>query len=296
MFSSLFLGRAFGIRLYLHWSFWLMPLFVFFATFAEQGTAEAVLMVAVLLTLFACVMLHELGHALMARQFGVGTQDITLYPIGGVARLKRMSERPIEEFWIAVAGPMVNVAIAVGLALGMYFVGLPLKPRLETTPLIENFLNRLLWMNVGLVLFNLLPAFPMDGGRVLRAILAMGISRVQATRIAVAVGTGLAILFVLGGLLWVGNPFLAVVGVLIVTLGQQELSMVKQKARSAASRDANHPDAPFIIQPEQVRLANEGPTPPSPGYSGVTFDSANWAWVEWRDGEPVRIMPMARFD
>src|SRR5262249_29082496 len=141
-----------------------------------SGLPAAVYLATLMVGLFGCVLLHELGHALMARQFGIATRDITLYPMGGVARLERMSERPWEEFCIAVAGPLVNVVIAASLALVFLLLGLPLAglgltQRAWVSPEVS-LLRDLFAVNVGLVLFNLLPAFPMDGGRVLRALLA----------------------------------------------------------------------------------------------------------------------------
>src|SRR5262245_34997323 len=116
------LGTAFGIGLYVHWSFLLAPALVLMNNWAH-GLEAAALAVGVVLAVFGCVLLHELGHALMARRFGIGTRDITLYPIGGVARLERMSDSPLEELAIAVAGPAVNVAIAAGLYAGMALAG-----------------------------------------------------------------------------------------------------------------------------------------------------------------------------
>src|SRR5262245_53956971 len=125
MNRSLKLGTAFGIGIYVHWSFLLLPAWVFLSTWGIFGPSMIVYLLALLAAIFGCVVLHELGHALMARQFGIRTRDITLYPIGGVARLERMSERPSEEFWIAVAGPAVNVVIAGLLFAVLGFLGGP---------------------------------------------------------------------------------------------------------------------------------------------------------------------------
>src|SRR5205085_5928595 len=135
MFRSWKLGTAFGIGLFVHWSFLLAPALVFYSNL-DSGLYAALFSVSVTLAVFGCVLLHELGHALMARTFGIGTKDITLLPIGGVARLERMSDHPGEEMAIAVAGPLVNVVIAAGLWIGMVLAGLGNLPFTATPELL----------------------------------------------------------------------------------------------------------------------------------------------------------------
>jgi len=183
MRTSWKLGRVAGIDLYLHPSF-----FILLAFFATGGIEQLLLITAA----FGCVVLHEYGHALMARAFGIGTEDITLYPIGGVARLRRMPKAPGAELLIALAGPAVNVAIALILAL-LIALGLLGGPGFGL-PLLD-FAVSLLWINVGLALFNLVPAFPMDGGRIFRALLSGWLGRERATMVAAGLGRGLALLF-----------------------------------------------------------------------------------------------------
>ena len=175
MLRSWRLGSAFGIGICILRTFLLLPLWVLVGTWGVSGLHMAVYSVVFLLTIFGCVVLHELGHALMARRFGIGTRDITLYPIGGVARLERMPEKPLEEFLIALAGPAVNVVIAAVLAIAVLFELLFTLNSADTPFRYDfgsNFLFDLLFANIFLVLLNMLPAFPMDGGRVLRALLA----------------------------------------------------------------------------------------------------------------------------
>ena len=145
-----------------------------------------------MLALFGCVLLHELGHALTARRFGIGTRDITLYPIGGVASLTRIPRSPGAELLIALAGPAVNLAIAGGL-VGLSMLGL--FDVIGSQSLAGVFALNMLYVNLGLALFNLIPAFPMDGGRVLRAMLSGWLGRVRATEIAAGLGRTLAVLF-----------------------------------------------------------------------------------------------------
>jgi Zn-dependent protease len=171
---------------------------------------------------FAVVVLHELGHALVARRFGSSTRQILLLPIGGVASMDRMPERPRDELLVALAGPAVNVVLAGVLAVIIAASGASFDPAGAGT-LGEALLGELLWINVSLAVFNLLPGFPMDGGRVLRALLAIRLGRARATRIAGAVGRLLAGVFVIAGLMW--SPMLALIGVFVWFAGQQETAM-----------------------------------------------------------------------
>src|SRR5262245_46235891 len=192
VFQSLRLGKFFGIDLYVHGTFWLLPLLVLFSGVMGGDPLSAIGgEIAFIFAIFGCVVLHEVGHALAAKAYGIGTRDITLYPVGGVASLEHMPEKPGREIAIALAGPAVNFVIAGALFLGL-FAGTILSPALPTASSIsavDAFAVRLFEANLFLGLFNLVPAFPMDGGRVLRAVLATGMSRVRATEVAVTVGS-----------------------------------------------------------------------------------------------------------
>jgi len=214
---SLQLGTLFGIPVYLHWTFLLLLGFVALST----GTSGVVLVLAI----FACVVLHEFGHALAARRYGIGTRDVTLLPIGGVARLERMPDDPRQELVVALAGPAVNVAIA-GL-LGGWLVLAGTGPGVGLGLTGGSFAARLLSINLALVVFNLLPAFPMDGGRVLRALLAQRMGYVEATDLAAAIGRGMAVLFGIAGLLW--NPMLILIALFVWTGAGQEAQMVRSR-------------------------------------------------------------------
>jgi Zn-dependent protease len=182
--------------------------------------------VGLVLAIFGCVVLHELGHALAARRYGIQTKKITLLPIGGLASLERIPDEPKQELWVALAGPAVNVAIAlVLLAITPAFALLPDDASL-TVSTFEGLLATLLQANVMLVLFNLVPAFPMDGGRVLRALLALRMGRVRATQIASSLGQFLAVGFVLWGLF--SNPMLVLIGIFIFFGAQSESVVVQQ--------------------------------------------------------------------
>ncbi|RPJ61176.1 MAG: site-2 protease family protein, partial [Acidobacteria bacterium] len=162
------IGSLFGIPVYIHATFVLIILWVALSHWLQGQMLGATLRgIAFVLALFACVVLHELGHALTARRYRIKTRDITLLPIGGVARLERMPDDPRQELWVALAGPAVNVGIAVVLFLLLYSAG-TWQPIADLSMTQGSFLERLMVLNVFLVAFNLLPAFPMDGGRILR--------------------------------------------------------------------------------------------------------------------------------
>ncbi len=228
---NLKLGRYFGIDVYLHFTFLLLLGLIGAAHWLTGRTVGAALGgVLFFSAIFLCVLLHEFGHALAARRFGIGTKDIVLLPIGGVARLERMPERPLQEFWIAVAGPAVNVVIAGALGLGLMLTGGWVSwSELSTTT--GSFAERLLVVNLFLVLFNLLPAFPMDGGRVLRSLLALRLDHARATRIAGRIGQGMAVLFALVGVL---TNFMLLIIALFVWLGAAR-EMSAAGTRSALS-------------------------------------------------------------
>lgn len=252
MRGSLRLFTWFGIPVHLHWSFGLIFLYAFWIGYENNlDLIGTVWLMGFFVALFGCVLLHEYGHALTARRYGISTHDIILTPIGGIARLEKMPEKPKQEFVVAIAGPLVNVVIAVLL----FFISMLVFQEQqweffkwflqqqfsygeveETGQVLEEtglqpsgllfYLPVLVATNIGLVLFNLIPAFPMDGGRIFRSLLAMRFGRLKATRWAAWLGQAIAVLFIAYGL-WSNAFTLALVGFFVFTTARSENSMVQ---------------------------------------------------------------------
>lgn len=233
------IGQIAGIDVHVHATFWLLLVWIGLAQYRAGGSIAAVIpQLVFILAIFGIVVLHELGHALAARRYGIATRDITLLPIGGVARLERMPREPRQELVIALAGPAVNFALA-----GLLFVGLAVTGHVasfaDVAALDAGFLNRalverLIGVNLWLGGFNLIPAFPMDGGRVLRAALAMRIGNyARATELAARIGRVFALLFGVLGLFVVGNPFLVFVALFVWLGAAGEAAAVQTSATLA---------------------------------------------------------------
>jgi Zn-dependent protease/CBS domain-containing protein len=221
------IARIAGIDVYMHATFLLLIGWVALSHWTGQQSWSAVFAgVFFILLLFVFVVMHEYGHALTARKYGIKTRDITLYPIGGVARLERMPEKPIEELWVALAGPAVNVAAAIVL-FGYLVVSGTFQPVGSLTISTGSLVERLMAVNLWLVLFNLIPAFPMDGGRVLRALLGLRLEYVQATQIAANIGQAIAFVFGFIGLF--SDPFLVFIALFVWMGAAQEASMAQMK-------------------------------------------------------------------
>ena len=225
------LGRFVGIDMFMHFTFLLLIGWVLLSHWVQgESLVVALEGVGFILALFGCVVLHEYGHALTARRYGIKTRDITLLPIGGVARLERMPDKPSQELWVALAGPAVNVVIAIILFAWLQLTS-SLVPLAELEVGSGSFIERLMVVNIVLVGFNMIPAFPMDGGRVVRALLAMRMEYTQATQIAASLGQSIAILFGFLGI--VSNPFLLFIALFVWIGAAQESSMTQIKSALA---------------------------------------------------------------
>jgi Zn-dependent protease/CBS domain-containing protein len=227
---SLNMGSVAGTAIRIHVTFLLFLAWIFGVNYLSGGSQAAWDGVLFIVLIFLCVLLHEFGHILTARGFGVRTPDVILLPIGGVARLERIPEKPSEEFLIAIAGPAVNVVIALLLIVvgGANISASHLSSTLEAANV--SMVDRLAAVNLFLALFNLIPAFPMDGGRVLRALLAARFGYVRATEIAAMIGQWVA--FVLGFLGLFGNPLLIFIAIFVYLAASSEAHLVATRAMS----------------------------------------------------------------
>lgn len=273
MGTSLVLFKVFGIEVRVHWSF---VLILVYGAFTSGGSGinpvfGALYGVLLILLLFVCVTLHEFGHALVAKYYKVNVPSITLLPIGGVASLERMPDKPLEEFLIAIAGPLVNFVIAI-LLMPLAFLAYNVSTQAATMPLTLNnllgmmqtpsvagLLINLTLTNIALALFNLLPAFPMDGGRILRALLAMSTSYVQATRIAVFVGRIMAVLFAIWGIWGNGSILMLLIAFFVYIGGGSEREAVESRAvlKNILAGQALTPSAQKLYTSERVNRAVE---------------------------------------
>jgi Zn-dependent protease/predicted transcriptional regulator len=211
---AILIGKISGIKLYIHWTFFILLGWIFIMNLNQgESWQQAAMGVVLVLSLFVCVVLHEFGHALVAKRYKYQTQSITLLPIGGIAQLAQLPEKPVQELWVALAGPAVNIVIA-GIIYGILYLTGNIPEHFDMNQFGKtDFLYSLVIANLTLAVFNLIPAFPMDGGRVLRALLALKAERGKATRIAATVGQVLAVVFVLIG--FYSNIWLVLIGVFI---------------------------------------------------------------------------------
>lgn len=284
MFASHKLGRLFGIDIYVHGTFWLLPALVIFTGLAAEEPVNISFNLALLFGIFACVGLHELGHALAASWYGIKTRDITFYPIGGMARLENMPKKPLPEIVVALAGPAVNLALASVIAIGMVAGIVPI-PRLSgeiiEASALAMFATRMLEANLILLGFNLLPVFPMDGGRVLRAVLQLFTDRLTATEAAANVGALFAALMFIVGIMVPGLFMLSILSIFVFLVGRAELAGVRyelqQRRRSAHWATGSWTNLP---RPPRVEVAEPA--------DGWVWDAERREWLEYRNHQVVR--------
>ncbi|MSR32931.1 MAG: hypothetical protein EXR99_15665 [Gemmataceae bacterium] len=275
MFRSLQIGKFLGIPLFIHPSFWILPLFLVLQSLGEVPFSETLFQLSLFFGVILCVVLHEFGHALAAKWFGISTRHITLYPIGGLARLERMASDPFGELVIALAGPVVNLALAA-LLFPFWLTSHPVGMEFLDTwgegfslwGMAVLFFRLLCLGNLILLGFNLLPFFPMDGGRVLRGLIAWRWGLLKATVVSARLGAVGALVMALAGA-YFGQFFLILMGVFLYLAGKMELFAVRIKAREEAFGWGT------------PRPSREGE------FNGLSWDPDRQGWVQWVNGQAV---------
>jgi len=259
MGSTWRIATIFGIPIRLHWTLGLFFLFFIWLAFREALSIPSVsLLLGFIISLYICILLHEFGHSLTAKRYGVKTRDIILSPIGGLARLESIPENPFQEFKVAINGPLVNLAIASILAAILYISEMPFiveiingVVRIDSS----NFLQWLMYMNVGVFLFNLIPAFPMDGGRILRSLLSLKMNRTRATFWASILGKFFAVGFVVYAL-YAGYFMLIIIGPFIYLMAGQEYRQVKLSEIMKATQLSSIVRSPFTKVYQEDEISN----------------------------------------
>jgi Zn-dependent protease/CBS domain-containing protein len=274
---TLYLGKISGIKILMHWTFLILILWIVFSN-AKSGADinQIARSVGFILAVFTCVILHELGHALAAKRYNIKTLGITILPIGGLAQLESMPEKPKEELVVALAGPVVNVVISIILfPFVLLTAGMADLNTLQTITA-QNFLPSLMSINVWLALFNLIPAFPMDGGRILRALLGYKFNHARATEIAASIGQVLAIAIIFFGFFY--NAFLIFIGFFIFLSAKSEAAYSRSKfhLKGFTVNDVLMHQVPFINDSASIKEAAD-----------KLLDSQSRDFLVVRDGEPV---------
>jgi len=280
---SIQVGKFFGIPLKIHITFWLLLLFVALSSGKHEGLQGGIHGVIFVSLLFTCVVLHELGHSLVAQHLGITVRDIILLPIGGISQMERIPEEPMNELYISAIGPLVSLALALVFFILARLLGL--NTAIPQVSLLDgNFLVGLFWINLILGIFNLLPAFPMDGGRVLRALLALHMEYLQATHIAVTIGQACAIFFFFYGLFF--NFWLALIGIFIYmgAEGEEHDTILRRSLRRTPVGQAIITSFKELSPDDSLQDA-----------MNIACHSLQMDFPVMRDGELVGILPKDRF-
>ncbi len=278
------IGTLFGSDLRLHWSWLVFPVGVAGYSLAVGTWQSAVFDLLLLLLVYFSVLLHEGVQFLAARHYGLGTRDVTLYAFWGVARPRRMSERPWQETCVAVTGPIVWAILAAAVGAGLSLAGSGISfPKQGFEPTTEVFFIRLFWAMVLLTLLHLLPLLPLDGGRILRAWLAMRMSRLRATEVTALISTLGAIGLVVIAVFWLRSPLLGTTAAFVFLAAQEELGTTRFFDRIRCSDSERDPSA--LVPLDQI--VTPDCRPDEPGFTGFTWNADARLWIEWHEGQPV---------
>lgn len=286
MTHSFSIGTISGSDLRLHWSWLGLPVAVAGYSFAMFSWPQAAMFVSLLLAVYLGVLAHQGIQHLAAKRFGVWTRDVTLYPFWGVARLTRLSDRPWQEIYIVATGPILLafLSVCVGAILSLGNQELTFLPA-TIEPTTESFLVHLFWAATFLTTFHVLPFLPLDGGRILRAYLALRMTRLPATETCAILSTLGAGLLIIAAIAWLKSPLVGITGVLLYFGAQQELGTARffSAMRHAEIDRTRKPT--MMVPLEQV--ITPGCLPCEPHYNGFTWNEDARLWIEWRDGQPV---------
>jgi len=288
LFRSLKFGCVLGIDIFLHWTMWMLPLFILGRAIVLYDPTEAVLQIALVFGIYVGLLLHMMAHLAIAQWVELGIRDVTLYPIGESIRLSEVSERPWKEIRVAIAGPIVYVVIALAIAGVFVAMGLWLTPRPDSPEpsYVERYFNRLFWLNLFLAILQVLPAFPMDGGRIFRGALALTSQRLRSTEVSSMLSSLIALLFLIFGMVWISWAWwMIAMGIIIHVSGQQELMTVRYFASLQMPESPLPTGSPILVPMEQ--LFDEETRPREPNFTGVTWNPKNRLWIVWRNGQPV---------
>jgi stage IV sporulation protein FB len=280
------IGTLHDSDLRLHWSWPLLPVGVLVYSFAVQPWRLAALHFLVLLAAYGCVLAHEGVQHLAGRRFGLGTRDVTLYPFWGVARFTRLSDRPWQETYIAATGPVTFALLATAIGGGLSLAGTSISyPGNDLVVSFAAFFVLLFWANVLLGILHCLPVLPLDGGRIVRATLALTTSRLRATEVTAALSTVGALLLLAAAIFWFRSPLLGVTAVLVYLGAQEDLGTTRYFAAIRHASDDLGQAPTAMVPMEQIVTPDCRPT--EPNFTGFTWNAHARLWIEWRNGQPV---------
>lgn len=279
------IGTLHGSDLRLHWSWPTLPVAVAAYSLAVFPWRAAVFQVLLLLGAYVFVLAHQGVQLLAAGRFGLGTRDVTLYPFWGVARMNRMSDRPWQEAYIAATGPVILALLATAIGGAMALAGETVSfPSDIVEATLKSYVVHLFWATVLLAILHALPLLPLDGGRIFRAVLAMNVSRLQATEVAAALSTLGAGVLLIAAIAWLQSPLVGVTALLIYLGAQEDLGTTRYFAGLRHSPDQG-PSPAVHVPMEQV--VTPDCQPDEPNFTGFTWNARARLWIEWRDGQPV---------
>lgn len=281
------IGRLSGVDIFLNWTMWAFPVFIFARAWFFYPLDEAILQLLLVGGLYVCLLMREFGKLQVAVSVGLGLREIIFYPIGAHLRLAVMSERPKREICVAAVGPIMHLLIAGALAGGIASFDDSLVLRLgSTAPYVETFCNRLMWLNLFFVVMHIIPAMPFDGGFIFRGALALSAGRMRATEVAALLSSFVALLTLAAGMIWMGEFWwLIMVGIIVHVSGQQELMTARFFNNLQEPDKVQFGRSPTLAPLDHI--LDHGVRLPEPEFTGIIWHARNRLWVVYRGGQPV---------